>query len=195
MSSVVISGDTSGAITLSAPSVAGTNTITLPANTGTVITTASSGGVIPSGALPAGSVLQVVQGSTNAATTVTSGSYTSTSLAATITPKFATSKILILITASCYIAKGSNSDAGCGIGIYRNGSQVFADAGLYYNFYYGSTVTNIRNRTPLNYLDSPTSTSALTYTFYIANYPSSGSTASLNTDNQYSFITLMEIAA
>jgi len=36
MSSVVISGDTSGAITLSAPAVAGTNTITLPASTGTV---------------------------------------------------------------------------------------------------------------------------------------------------------------
>jgi len=42
MSSVVISGDTSGAITLSAPAVAGTNTITLPANTGTVLTTAST---------------------------------------------------------------------------------------------------------------------------------------------------------
>jgi hypothetical protein len=37
MSSVVISGDTSGAITLSAPAVAGTNTITLPAATGTVM--------------------------------------------------------------------------------------------------------------------------------------------------------------
>jgi len=36
MSSVVISGDTSGAITLAAPSVAGTNTISLPANTGTM---------------------------------------------------------------------------------------------------------------------------------------------------------------
>ena len=36
MSSVIISGDTSGAITLSAPTVAGTNTITLPAGTGTV---------------------------------------------------------------------------------------------------------------------------------------------------------------
>jgi hypothetical protein len=44
MSSVVISGDTSGAITLSAPAVAGTNTITLPANTGTVLTTASTYG-------------------------------------------------------------------------------------------------------------------------------------------------------
>jgi hypothetical protein len=37
MSSVIISGDTSGAITLSAPAVAGTNTITLPAATGTMV--------------------------------------------------------------------------------------------------------------------------------------------------------------
>jgi hypothetical protein len=37
MSSVVISGDTSGTITLAAPAVAGTNTATLPAATGTVM--------------------------------------------------------------------------------------------------------------------------------------------------------------
>ena len=37
MSSVIISGDTSGAITLAAPAVAGTNTITLPALTGTTV--------------------------------------------------------------------------------------------------------------------------------------------------------------
>lgn len=36
MSSVVIYGDTSGAITLAAPAVSGTNTLTLPALTGTV---------------------------------------------------------------------------------------------------------------------------------------------------------------
>jgi len=41
MSSVVISGDTSGAITVAAPSVAGTNTITLPAATGTVALTSA----------------------------------------------------------------------------------------------------------------------------------------------------------
>jgi len=38
MSSVVISGDTSGAITLSAPAVAGTNTLSLPAQTATIAT-------------------------------------------------------------------------------------------------------------------------------------------------------------
>jgi hypothetical protein len=42
MSSVIISGDTSGAITLSAPAVAGTNTITLPALTGTVALTSTN---------------------------------------------------------------------------------------------------------------------------------------------------------
>jgi len=37
MSSVVLSGNTSGAVTLSVPDVAGTNTITLPAQTGTAM--------------------------------------------------------------------------------------------------------------------------------------------------------------
>lgn len=37
MSSIVVSGDTSGAITIAAPAVAGTNTLTLPAATGTVM--------------------------------------------------------------------------------------------------------------------------------------------------------------
>jgi hypothetical protein len=37
MSSIVLSGDTSGAITMAAPAVSGTNTITLPAKTGTMM--------------------------------------------------------------------------------------------------------------------------------------------------------------
>ena len=36
MSSVVISGDTSGSVTLTVPAVAGSNTVTIPAGTGTV---------------------------------------------------------------------------------------------------------------------------------------------------------------
>lgn len=44
MSSIVISGDTSGTVSLTVPAVAGTNTITLPASSGTVMV---------SGAMPA----------------------------------------------------------------------------------------------------------------------------------------------
>jgi hypothetical protein len=61
MSSVVISGDTSGAITLAAPAVSGTNTATLPAATGTVMV---------SGNMPA---FNVYQGTSQS---VTSGVYT-----------------------------------------------------------------------------------------------------------------------
>tara|TARA_R110000803_G_scaffold22768_1_gene56361 strand:+ start:574 stop:1128 length:555 start_codon:yes stop_codon:yes gene_type:complete len=49
MGSVVISGATSGAVTLAVPAVAGTNTITLPAATGTV------------DAFPSGTVMMFVQ--------------------------------------------------------------------------------------------------------------------------------------
>ena len=43
MSSIKLTGDTSGEITISAPAVAGTNTLTLPASTGTIITDDGSG--------------------------------------------------------------------------------------------------------------------------------------------------------
>jgi len=161
-------------------------------------TSALVAGKTPYANLPAGSVIQVVQGSTNAATSVSTGTFTATNLSATITPRFNTSKILILMTNSLYITRGSATDVGVGVGIYRNGGAVYVDNGAYVNFYYSSSsVGNIRNRTPLNYLDSPASTSSLTYTLYIAWYGTAGqgSNAALNTDSQYSFITLMEIAA
>ena len=41
MASIKLQGDTSGELTISAPAVAGTNTIILPASTGTFITTAT----------------------------------------------------------------------------------------------------------------------------------------------------------
>lgn len=41
MSSLVVSGDTSGSVTLQAPAVSGTTVLTLPATSGTVLTTAS----------------------------------------------------------------------------------------------------------------------------------------------------------
>ena len=37
MSSIVLSGDTSGSVTVSVPAVSGSNTVTIPAVTGTVM--------------------------------------------------------------------------------------------------------------------------------------------------------------
>ena len=53
MADIVLTGNTSGAITVAAPAVAGTNTLTLPANTGNIVTTGDSStitqGMIASG--------------------------------------------------------------------------------------------------------------------------------------------------
>jgi hypothetical protein len=146
-----------------------------------------------------GQVLQVVNATTSTSTgTTTVGTLTATTLSATITPSSTSSKILILMTNSVYIGRGSSTDVGIGVGIFRNGSQIYADGGYYYNLYYSSSnIGNIRNRTPLQYLDSPASTSALTYTLYIGLYatPANSAQASLNVDGETSWITLMEIAA
>lgn len=48
MASIKLTGDTSGEITIAAPAVAGTNTLTLPADTGTVITSNSPASDLPS---------------------------------------------------------------------------------------------------------------------------------------------------
>ena len=72
MSSVVISGNTSGAITLSAPNVAGTNTITLPAATGTMLTTASTG-----------TVLQVVATNDSTQRSTSNGTFTASGMSVT----------------------------------------------------------------------------------------------------------------
>jgi len=45
MSSIVLSGDTSGTVTVAVPAVAGTNTVTIPAATGTVALTSDVIGV------------------------------------------------------------------------------------------------------------------------------------------------------
>ena len=48
MSKLVLNGDTSGSVTLDAPSVSGTTTLTLPTTSGTVLTSASPSSSLPS---------------------------------------------------------------------------------------------------------------------------------------------------
>ena len=56
MAKLILNGSTSGSITLESPAVSGTNTLTLPTNTGTVLTTASTfGGKGPAFSAYAGS--------------------------------------------------------------------------------------------------------------------------------------------
>ena len=168
MSSLVISGDTSGSVTLQAPAVSGTTTLTLPSVSGTVITTGSSGQVIPKAALPTGSVLQVSQ-ATLAGTQAISGTSTwtdVTSLSVTITPTASTSKFLISFSIN---VQGENNTYfrfvrnGTAIGIGNaDGSKSRVSAG---NRYTGGTSWNGAETFQLSaqYLDSPATSSSITY--------------------------------
>lgn len=189
MASVTIAGDTSGSVTLSAPAVAGTTTLTLPSTSGTVITTGSSGQVIPKAALPAGAVLQVVQGSTTSGVTLAAGtSFTASNLSASITPTSSSSKVLVLVNGPMYASTTSAEPQGT---IYRNSTNVISAGSQFTDTYSGAgaIVSNIS----IAYLDSPATTSSTTYTFYFKNsvagngiFPVNGGTAT---------IVLMEIAA
>jgi hypothetical protein len=147
----------------------------------------------------AGQVLQVVQGTTNTSVTNTTITYSDTNLTATITPKFNTSKILILISQSMYLYDATaTNDAGCALQIQRNSSTIYTPSTNrdFLSFYSptGTTRFDFGTMIPLNYLDSPASTSALTYKTQSA-LAGAGSGASVICNNSgYSTITLMEIA-
>jgi hypothetical protein len=182
MSSLVISGDTSGSITLSAPAVAGTNTITLPASTGTVLTTGSP---------QSGGVIQVVNATYGTNTSTTSGSYAATGLTASITPKFSTSKILVIASMAGTGCNAASSNPS--YQIYKNGSFL-----AYWDNIVGTGSVNGNTTTSISYLDSPATTSSTTYAIYWARIGSG--TAYLNNyqtaiGQTVSTITLMEVAA
>lgn len=192
MSSVVISGDTSGAITLAAPSVSGTNTITLPASTGTVLTTGSP---------QSGGVIQMV--STTYATqvsTTTSSAWVDTGLSATITPKFSTSKILVLVSQSYeQNITSSLNNAGASINILRGSTAIFTTVGNYgaiYQYFTPLTLTGrgMAAQIGSNVVDSPATTSATTYKVQMQT-GTSGTMYFQSGNSTSSSIILMEIAA
>jgi len=78
MASIKLTGDTSGVITVSAPAAAGTNTLTLPASTGTLLTTTGNGSQltgITSGGLTLLSTLNTTSGTTATTSTLDLSSY------------------------------------------------------------------------------------------------------------------------
>ena len=149
----------------------------------------------------AGSVLQVVQGSYSTYTTTSSTSFQSTGLTASITPKFSTSKILVLITPNMAISYGTAAIATMQLQVTRGATQIlYQDRAIAINAGTGGGGV-IYNSVSLglSVLDSPATTSATTYTlnFAVANASMSARINDYNstTSTNGSTITLMEIAA
>jgi hypothetical protein len=175
----------------------------------TTIIDGSSGITYPNSTVQAsaGQVLQVVSTTLTSAFSSTSSSWTNwTGLTATITPKFSTSKIFVQITSS---ASNSTTNTWQFVKIQRNGTDMvlgdavgsatrcFSNGGFANN----SLTPNIIIPLLGIYLDSPATTSAVTYQAQIivtnggtAYFGRTADTVDLNRGTNPSTITLMEIA-
>lgn len=195
MSSVVIAGDTSGSVTLSAPAVSGTTTLTLPTTSGTIVTTNT---------MPTGSVLQVVSTTkTDSYSNATQNAWNDvTGLSVSITPSSSSNKILVTgqlsyaASSNLYfrIVRGSTAIA---VGDTA-GSRISCTGASGYNF----TDGNVGENANFNYLDSPSTTSSTTYKiqvygFNIAQYVNRvvADTDSAVSVRNVSTITVMEVKA
>jgi hypothetical protein len=192
--SLVLVGSTSGSITLQEPAVAGSTVLTLPAVTGTVLTTTSP---------KAGNVIQVVSTiKTNLFSTSSSGYQDVTGLSAVITPTSTSSKILILASIT-YATNNTTYGTLCGLRVKRDSTLVGIGGD---DFSSGTAPTPSPDNqssyatVPIMFLDSPSSTSALTYQVQIAQRIGGTVTVYVNgamsgNNTGSSTITVMEIAA
>ena len=142
---------------------------------------------VQSAAMPTGSVIQTVNATYAVQQSTTSSTYTTTNLSATITPISTSSKILIIanIAASTY----GSSSVGGGLQIVRGSTVVCGSlSGTSYLLY--TTTSEVNWPAILSALDSPATTSPITYTVNMN--AQSGQTITQSNSNP-SYLTLMEI--
>ena len=215
MASISVAGDVSGAISIAAPSAAGSGVLTLPTGTDTLVGKATTDtltnksiaatqltGTIAASALPSGSILQIVRSQTSAVATgttilpndntipqITEGTQF---LSLAITPTSATSKLLIQYE----INASTTAGAAISSALFQDSTASAIAAG---NF---TQATNWSVRYPLTYYMTSGTTSSTTFTVR-AGLETAG-TICLNGNGagvryfggvNYSSITITEIAA
>ena len=164
---------------------------------GTTLTLGASGDTInlASGATAGfGKVAQVVMGTTTTSAINTTATYADTNLTADITPSSTSSKILVLVSQSVYI-NGNATSAGS-VRVNRNGTIIAGGDQRFERFIAigGATTTQIYDRINITYLDTPSSTSTLTYKTQGARYLA-GDEIETQPNSIESTIVLMEILA
>ena len=136
--------------------------------------------IIPTGGIPTGGgggIIQIVQGSTTTRTATSSSTYQASTLSCTITPKFSTSKIYITLGGDAN-SNGSAHDmlltyyrdigGGGYSNIAPNGPSDSNGATQNYGLcnVYGAA-SRIHVPMAMPFLDSPNTTSSVTYKVYI----------------------------
>lgn len=185
MSKVQLQGNASGTgiFTIASPNSNTDRTLTLPDNTGTVLTTASN----LSGLTGVGKILQVVYAANDPGSqSTTSTTFITTGLTATITPSSTSSRILALVC--MYESHVPNALSAIQYELRRNGVVVSDTAGATLGYINASSGYFNAN---MHIVDSPASTSALTYTLFFRS--AYGNSVSTNSDNTSNYLTLLEI--
>ena len=152
-------------------------------------------------AISTGKVLQVVQASTNTLIDIASTSYTDIGLSAAITPSSSSNKILVLANIQSDLFKQSNVFTRAGYQLLRDTTSVYQimnSTGIQAGT--GSTGwAEIYASTVVSYLDSPSSTSSITYKIQGKVHDTGSSNnlrcQSANDTTTISTITLMEVSA
>jgi hypothetical protein len=136
---------------------------------------------------PYGTVLQVVHASNAASVGTTSTSFLDTGLTATITPKMANSKILVLTSQSHFAAKDAIIDIYMDVALLR-GSTILTQVRLGYSAVGRNAYRQSIQMSAFNWVDSPNTTSAVTYKTQHRSFESASISSST------SHMTLLEIA-
>ena len=136
-----------------------------------------------------GKVLQVLTFTVNSAETTNSNSFTATALLKAITPSSSSNKIFVVASG---IIQSSGAATNSVVTLYRDSTNLgSASSGMASQ--YGTGGSGSCNF-GMNYLDSPSTTSEVTYRVYFkANSGSHNQT--IFADNSVGSITVMEIAA
>lgn len=146
-------------------------------------------GAISSATMPTGTVIQVVQGSTTTASSHGSTSTLSdTNLSASITPSSASNKIFVMINQHIYFQRYGGT-----IVILRGSTNISAVTDTYQNYMNVSGDISFRGYATHSQLDSPSTTSAITYKTQAKSYSTSYPLQCQRGDRWTSFITLMEV--
>ena len=141
----------------------------------------------------AGQVLQVVNTTTTSGISTSSSSFVTTGFSVSITPKFSTSKILVLLMGGTADNGSTTPSVAISTTIYRSSTNL---GNATYGLVTSGGISGSRNNAPLacSVLDSPATTSSTTYTAYCASTNTAG-TVNFNTYGSTLTFIAMEIAA
>ena len=138
-----------------------------------------------------GKVLQVVSGETTTQMSTTSSSYVDTNLTVNITPTSTSSKILVTVDGACQVYDNGIDPRAFAQILRASTSFVASRYGLYIAG--AGSDTNWYGTHSMSILDSPATTSQLTYKVQVKLY-GGGNTTIWQPDSMRSIITVMEIA-